>query len=164
MRLQDGTLLPADIIVTATGLSLAVAGKIAISIDGTPVHWPDHVYYKGCMFSGLPNLTMVFGYLNASWTLKADIVSRFTCRVINHMAANGAVMAQPTPGAGDGVADDAVFDFSSGYVQRALHLMPRNGTRAPWRINQDYLSDKRVLLKDPVDDGALVFSGAAPRG
>ncbi len=164
VRLTNGTLIPADIIVTATGLSLAVAGKIALGVDGKQVHWPDHVYYKGCMFSGLPNFTLVFGYLNASWTLKADIVSAYTCRVISHMAATGAVSATPTPAPDDGIADEAVFAFSSGYVQRALHLLPRNGIRAPWRINQDYLVDRRVLLKEPVDDGALVFSRNQPRG
>lgn len=161
IALEDGRELPADIIVTATGLKLAVAGKIAVSIDGQPVHWHDHYYYKGCMFSGIPNFTIVFGYLNASWTLKADIVSAYTCRLLARMDATGADMAVPELPPGGIAEAEAVFDFSSGYVQRALDQLPRNGSVAPWRLEQDYLGDRPLLLHGPIEDSVLAFRRVA---
>jgi cation diffusion facilitator CzcD-associated flavoprotein CzcO len=160
VKLTDGTVIPADIIVTATGLKLAVGGKVAVSVDGRPVRWNDHYYYKGCMFSNIPNLVTVFGYLNASWTLKADIVATWTCRVLRHMAATGAQAATPTLRPEDAADAEAVFDFSSGYIQRALDYLPRNGAQAPWKLNQDYLHDRGIMLNDPVEDGVLVFERA----
>jgi monooxygenase len=157
IRLKSGALLPADIIVTATGLRLAVGGKVAISLDGAPVRWKDHFYYKGCMFSNIPNLATVFGYLNASWTLKADVVSSYVCRVLRHMEATGARVATPTLRPEDAADADAVFDFSSGYIQRALDYLPRNGANPPWKLNQDYLYDRGIMLNDPVEDGVLIF-------
>ena len=159
IRLQSGETIPADIIITATGLRLAVAGKVAFEVDGKAVDWPQHYYYKGCMFSDIPNLSMVFGYLNASWTLKADIVSEFTCRVLNHMEATGNRIANPV--LDKRLEEDELFDFSSGYITRSMHELPRNSTAMPWKINQDYLFDRKVLLKEPVDDGVLRFSSPA---
>jgi cation diffusion facilitator CzcD-associated flavoprotein CzcO len=152
-------LLPADIVVTATGLRLSVAGKIAVSVDGKLVKWNDHFYYKGCMFSNIPNLAVVFGYLNASWTLKADVVATYACRVLRHLAATGTNTATPVLRPEDAADADAVFDFSSGYIQRALDTLPRNGAHAPWRLNQDYLLDRTIMLYDPIDDGVLNFTG-----
>jgi cation diffusion facilitator CzcD-associated flavoprotein CzcO len=160
VKLTDGCVIPADIIVTATGLKLAVGGKIAVSIDGIPVQWNDRFYYKGCMFSNVPNLAIVFGYLNASWTLKADGVSTYVCRVLRHMAATGTDVAMPTLRPEDAADADAVFDFSSGYIQRALDYLPRNGANPPWKLNQDYLADRGIMLNDPVDDGVLQFARA----
>jgi monooxygenase len=160
VRLADGTVIPADIIITATGLKLAVSGKIAVSIDGVPVKWNEHFYYKGCMFSNVPNLATVFGYLNASWTLKADVVSTYVCRVLRHMAATGTDVAMPMLRPEDAADADAVFDFSSGYIQRALDYLPRNGAKAPWKLNQDYLKDRGIMLNDPVEDGVLQFERA----
>ncbi len=160
VKLSDGTVVPADIIVTATGLKLAVGGKIAVSIGGAPVRWNERFYYKGCMFSNVPNLATVFGYLNASWTLKSDVVSTYVCRVLRHMAATETDVAMPTLRAEDAADAEAVFDFSSGYIQRALDYLPRNGTKAPWKLNQDYLFDRGILLNDPVEDGVLVFDRA----
>ncbi|WP_417611255.1 flavin-containing monooxygenase [Parasphingorhabdus sp.] len=157
IRLKSGETLDADVIVTATGLKLAVAGKVAFSVDGKPVRWPDHYYYKGCMFSDIPNLAIVFGYLNASWTLKADIVSEYVCRVINHMDATSTRIANPA--LGKELEQEELFDFSSGYLQRSLHELPRNSTEMPWKLNQDYLYDKNILLNDPIDDGVLRFYG-----
>lgn len=164
IQLKSGKHLDADIIITATGLKLAVAGKVAFSVDGQPIDWHQHFYYKGCMFSNVPNLSIVFGYLNASWTLKADIVSTYTCRVLNHMKQTGNDIAVPMLSDADARAADVVFDFSSGYVQRALNYLPRNGTTEPWRLNQDYLHDKQILLHAPVEDGVLQLSkaGRAP--
>lgn len=158
--LKSGRELPADIIVTATGLKLAVAGKIAFTVDGEAIDWHRHFYYKGCMFSNIPNMSIVFGYLNASWTLKADIVAAYTCRLLNHMAATGADIALPELSDADAKAAEVVFDFSSGYVQRALDYLPQNGLADPWRLNQDYLHDRGILLKGPIEDGTLRLAPA----
>ncbi|MEL7188960.1 MAG: NAD(P)/FAD-dependent oxidoreductase [Pseudomonadota bacterium] len=162
IRLKSGELLEADIIVTATGLKLAVAGKIAISHNGVPVDFAERFYYKGCMFSNLPNLAVVFGYLNASWTLRADINSDYICRVLNHMRATGTNVATPvlTPQAEAAIEEDDVFDFSSGYIQRSKHIMPRNSVDYPWRLNQEYVQDRKQMRDDPVDDGLLRFARA----
>ncbi|QIQ87040.1 NAD(P)/FAD-dependent oxidoreductase [Erythrobacter sp.] len=161
-RLTDGTLIEADIIITATGLRLAVAGKIAVSHDGEPVQFNERFYYKGCMFSNLPNLAVVFGYLNASWTLRADINSDYICRVLNTQREKGAEIVTPvlTPEAEAQIEEDDVFDFSSGYIQRSKHIMPRNAVRYPWRLNQDYLADRKQLKESPVEDGLLTFTRA----
>ncbi|KPP92891.1 NAD(P)/FAD-dependent oxidoreductase [Erythrobacter sp. HL-111] len=161
-RLTDGTLIEADIIVTATGLRLAVAGKIAVSLDGEPVAFNERFYYKGCMFSNLPNLAVVFGYLNASWTLRADINADYICRVLNLQRDKGAAIVTPvlTKEAEARIEEDDVFDFSSGYIQRSKHIMPRNAVRYPWRLNQDYLSDRKELKESPVEDGLLTFTRA----
>jgi cation diffusion facilitator CzcD-associated flavoprotein CzcO len=161
-RLTDGTLIEADIIVTATGLRLAVAGKIAVSLNGEPVQFNERFYYKGCMFSNLPNLAVVFGYLNASWTLRADINADYVCRVLNLQREKGTEIVTPvlTKEAEAQIEEDDVFDFSSGYIQRGKHIMPRNAVRYPWRLNQDYLSDRKELKDSPVEDGLLTFTRA----
>jgi len=158
LHLDTGEHLPADVIVKATGLKLAIAGKIALSCDGRPVHFPDHVPYKGAMLSNLPNLTLVFGYLNASWTLRADLVAAFTVRVLAHMAATGTTVATPVLAADHGLAPDDELAFSSGYLQRGWAIMPRNTRDRRWRLNHDYLADRAFLSRDPVDDGALRFA------
>lgn len=162
VRLTDGQFLPADIVVTATGLKLAVAGKIAISVDGEPVAFNQRFYYKGCMFSNLPNLAVVFGYLNASWTLRADINSDYVCRVLEHMRKTGATIATPvlTPEGEAAIVEDDVFDFSSGYIQRGKHIMPRNSVSYPWRLNQEYVADRKRMKNDPLTDGILTFTRA----
>lgn len=162
VRLTSGEFLEADIIVTATGLKLAIAGKIAISVNGEPVDFHERFYYKGCMFSNVPNLAVVFGYLNASWTLRADINSDFVCRVLNHMRATGTDIATPvlTPEAEAQIVEDDIFDFSSGYIQRGKHIMPKNSIEYPWRLNQEYLVDRKRMAEDPVDDGLLTFRRA----
>lgn len=163
VRLKDGTHIPADIVVTATGLKLAVAGKIAVSQDGAPVNFAERFYYKGCMFSNLPNFSVVFGYLNASWTLRADINSEFVCKVLNHMERVGANVADPVLAEDHGLEEDDLFDFSSGYIQRGKHIMPKSATTLPWRLNQDYRYDKKALATAPIDDGVLTFAKADGR-
>ncbi len=162
VRLTDGAFVLADIVVTATGLKLAVAGKIAISVDGVPVAFEQRFYYKGCMFSNLPNLAVVFGYLNASWTLRADINSDYVCRMLEHMRKTGATIATPvlTPEAEADIVEDDVFDFSSGYIQRGKHIMPRNSVAYPWRLNQEYVLDRKRMKDDPLLDGILTFTQA----
>ena len=157
VRLTDGTFLPADIVVTATGLKLAVAGKIAVSLDGRPVNFSEHFYYKGCMFSNLPNLAVVFGYLNASWTLRADINSDYVCRVLNAMRARGVDVAVPVLAADHGLEEDDIFDFSSGYIQRGKAIMPKNAVAYPWRLNQEYRLDRKRMANDPIEDGILAL-------
>jgi cation diffusion facilitator CzcD-associated flavoprotein CzcO len=157
VRLTDDRFLPADIAITATGLKLAVAGKIALSKEGQPIDLAQHFYYKGCMFSNVPNLAVVFGYLNASWTLRADINSDYICRVLNESKARGVDVAEPvlTPQAEAAIVEDDIFDFSSGYIQRSKHIMPRNAVAYPWRLNQEYVLDRKRMREEPVDDGLL---------
>ncbi|MDE2562161.1 MAG: NAD(P)/FAD-dependent oxidoreductase [Sphingomonadales bacterium] len=159
--LKDGRHLDADVIVTATGLKLAVAGKIAFSIDGAPIDFSQHFFYKGCMFSNVPNLALVFGYLNASWTLRADIDSDYVCRLLNHMKRTGTEVATPCLAADHGLVEDDIFEFfSSGYLQRARGSQPKNATEQPWRLNQDYVKDKPWLKASPIDDGVMRFGHA----
>lgn len=157
IKLKSGKTLPADVIVTATGLNIAVMGKIRISVDGKAVNFSEHFYYRHCMFSNLPNFSAVFGYLNASWTLRTNLVSQYICRLLNVMTAKGAQIAVPFLPEDHGLVEDNVFDFSSGYLERARHLMPKNAATMPWRLNQDYLQDRKDLAKLPIDDGILRF-------
>ena len=160
IRLKSGELLEADIIITATGLKMALAGKIDVSVNGEAVDFAKRFYYKGCMFSNLPNLAVVFGYLNASWTLRADVNSDYICRVLNHMRSTGTAIATPvmTPALEGQLEEDDIFDFSSGYIQRAKAIQPKSSTDFPWRLNQEYISDRKQMAKDPVDDGLLTFT------
>ncbi len=161
IRLKSGKLLEADIIITATGLKLAVAGKIAISQNGESVDFSQRFYYKGCMFSNLPNLSAVFGYINASWTLRADINSDFICRVLNEMRAKGTDIVTPvlSPEVEAQLEPEDIFaSFSSGYLQRARGLNPQNSTHYPWRLNQEYIADRKTMANDPIDDGILAFT------
>ncbi|MEO1922703.1 MAG: NAD(P)/FAD-dependent oxidoreductase [Sphingomonadaceae bacterium] len=160
IRLKSGELVEADIVITATGLKLAMAGKIDVSIEGEPVKFEERFYYKGAMFSNLPNLSAVFGYLNASWTLRADLVSEYTCRVLNRMAEKGADLATPVLPDDHGLEEDDIFDFSSGYIQRSKHIMPKNATAMPWRLNQEYVRDRKDMKTGAVEDGILAFGKA----
>lgn len=143
--------------VTATGLKLALVGKIKVSIEGEPVDFAQRFYYKGCMFSNVPNLAVVFGYLNASWTLRADINSDYVCRVLNEMEAKGVDIAMPVLPEDHGLEEDDIFDFSSGYIQRGKHIMPKNAVGYPWRLNQEYVLDRKQMREEPVDDGILAL-------
>jgi monooxygenase len=156
--LDDGTRLPADILVTATGLTLSLGGKVAVSIDGEPVRWEERWFYRSAMFSGVPNLAVVFGYLNASWTLRADMTATYACRVLHEMERQGADIALPLrPADGSPASVDPDFGFSSGYIRRAAALFPKSEERLPWRLNMDYLEDRRDLAMRPIADGLLAF-------
>ena len=156
--LQDGTRIAADCIVTATGLKLAVGGKIAVSVDGCPVNFGDHFWFRNCMFSNVPNLAAMFGYLNASWTLRVDVVASYLVRVIEQMKVWDARSVTPVMDEDAQPAEAGMFDgFSSGYLGRAGGITPRNAPDGPWRINQDYLADRRELAAAPVDDGILHY-------
>ena len=147
-------------IVTATGLKLCFGGKIAIAVDGRPVDFSKHYFYRNCMFSNVPNLAGVFGYLNASWTLRADIVSEYVCRVLNHMKATGADIATPVLEDPNSLTEENIFDFSSGYIQRSLHIMPKNADALPWRLNQHYVKDRVDMRTGEIADGVLTFTKA----
>jgi monooxygenase len=155
IHLASGKALDADILVTATGLELEVAGGIAVSLNGQPVDFSKTLSYKGVMFSGIPNLLSVMGYLNASWTLKADLVARYLCRLVAHMDQQG--LSECRPVISNTHAPEPPVDFSSGYFQRSMHLLPKQGQHPPWRLQQNYLKDLLLLRFAKVDDGVLNF-------
>ena len=138
-------------------------GKIAVSVNDEPVDFSQRYYYKGCMYSDLPNLAVVFGYINASWTLRADINSDYVCRLLREMRSRGADVVNPvmTPRIKANIVDENIFgDYSSGYLERAKDINPKNATEYPWRLNQEYVLDRKRMASDPIDDGILVFSKA----
>ena len=156
IRLRSGEELPADIVVAATGLEVQLAGGAEILVDGVRQDLSRSYTYKALMFSGVPNLIFTFGYTNASWTLKADLTSEWTCRLINHMAAKGYAAA--TPVAEADLEERPFVDFTSGYIRRALPLLPKQGHRSPWRLRQNYAFDMATLKLGRIEDGTLRFS------
>ena len=160
VRTASGRTLEADIVVVATGLEVNFLGDVAFTVDGARVDFAETHVYKSCMYEGVPNLVSVFGYTNSSWTLKADLISGYACRLLNFMHARGLVAATP-PRAPDETALP-FMDLTSGYVQRALARLPKQGAKPPWRINQNYLKDVRLLRFARIDDDVLQFARAAP--
>lgn len=158
IRLQSGQELPADVIVTATGLQLNVLADVRLSIDGAPVDLSQALVYKGMMYGGLPNLASTFGYTNASWTLKADLTAAYVCRLLNHMDRHGLAVCTPRHDAA--VRPEPFLSFTSGYVQRAVAMLPKQGDRKPWRLHQNYLLDLLTLGLGRVDDGVMDFAAA----
>ncbi|QAY79978.1 NAD(P)/FAD-dependent oxidoreductase [Sphingosinicella sp. BN140058] len=156
--LRSGERLPADIVVAATGLVVKLAGGIALSVGGTPIRTADKLVYKGMMLSDVPNLALAFGYTNASWTLKCDLTARTVCRLLNHMDRHGYTSCLPRL-RDPAMAREPLLDFTSGYVQRASAIMPKQGPRAPWRVHQNYLLDFAALRLRPVADEAMEFEG-----
>jgi len=156
IRLVSGAHLQADIVVTATGLQMKVFDGVDLSVDGKPLDLSRHFVYKGMMLDGVPNLMLTFGYTNASWTLKADLTSAFLCRLLRYMDRHGTPVA--TPRSDGGVDPQPLFEFTSGYVQRAAAGLPRQGARKPWRLYQNYLLDRLMLRHGRVDDGTLRFT------
>ena len=156
VELRSGEKLDADIVVTATGLELQAFGGAEIIVDDAPVALGDIMTYKGMMFEGLPNLIAVFGYTNASWTLRADLVNAYACRMINYLDEQG--YAAVTPVNDDpSMTHEPFLDFSSGYVTRATADLPKQGARQPWRHPQDYMRDIKSLRFSKIDDGVLRF-------
>ncbi|MDQ1660985.1 MAG: monooxygenase, partial [Blastococcus sp.] len=153
--LASGQHLEADVIITATGLNLLPMGGMSLSLDGERVDVSKTVSYKGMMISGVPNFTMVIGYTNASWTLKADLVNRYVCRLLNHLDEHG--YASATPVAPPEGADAPFLDLASGYVQRSLAELPKQGARTPWRLHQNYIRDVQLMRKGPLDDEGMTF-------
>lgn len=155
IKLTSGEELDADIVVTATGLEVKLFGGAALSVDGIPVHQPDLIAYKALMLSTLPNFAFTVGYTNASWTLKADLVAEYVCRLLSHMDEHGH--RQVVPVVGPEVKEQPFLDFDAGYVLRALDRVPKQGDREPWKLRQNYLYDVRTIRRGRIDDGALQF-------
>ena len=157
IRLKSGRELPADIVVTATGLVLQLYGGIDLVVDGRGVHPGERLSYKGLMLAGVPNFASVFGYINASWTLKADLICAYVCRLLNTMDRKG--MRQVTPRSGvEPAAARWVEHFNPGYIQRGSENWPKQGSRAPWRVHQNYIRDLLSLGWGRIDHQALEFS------
>ena len=159
MKLKSGAELDADIVVTATGLDLQFLGGMEVVVDGEVVKPRDELVYRGAMISGMPNLFFIFGYVNASWTLRADLVSDYACRLINYMGDEGYIVATPEP-VGDVGPTAPWLEFSSGYVQRAIDRFPKQGSVGPWQYHQNYTRDLREMKLGKLDDGVLRFKRA----
>jgi len=163
LLLKSGEAIEADIVVTATGLAMQLFGDITLSVDGAAVKPGEHYAYKGMMLDGVPNLVLAFGYTNASWTLKCDLTARWFCRLLNRMRRRGETVAvprlpDPAP------AREPMLEFTSGYVQRAVGLLPSQGPEAPWRVHQNYAKDLLALRFSRIDDGTLALSRGGASG
>lgn len=161
IQLESGRELEADLIVTATGLTLTVLGHVTFTIDGAPVDFAETVAYKGMMYSDVPNLAAAFGYTNASWTLKCDLTSQYVCRLLTHMQQTGT--RQCTARVSDPAMEfDRFVDLASGYIMRSVDLFPKQGKKTPWRTYQNYLRDLLALRYGGLEDGYMEFSNPKP--
>lgn len=157
IQLKSGKHLDADIIVSATGLNIQILGGIKATIDGQPLNTSQHMLYRGVMVSDVPNMAMIIGYINASWTLKVDIASEYICKLINHMDKNGYDQVIPQGDATELMEDTVMGSLSSGYIARAADVMPKQGKHAPWKVSNNYLADRKELKQASFDDGVLKF-------
>ncbi len=161
ITLASGEFLEADMVITATGFNMNVLGDIDFLVDGEAVDFSDVVTYRGIMFTGVPNLAYVFGYFRSSWTLRADLISDFVCRLLRHLESLGATMVTPALRPEDSTITLGPWvdpeNFNPGYLTRSLHLLPRQGDRDPWRLLHEYSVEKEVLPGADLDDGTLVF-------
>ena len=156
IELESGDRLEADLIVTATGLNLHPLGGMTLAVDGENVALPERMAYKGTMLGGVPNFAMALGYTNASWTLKCDLTSEYVCRLLNHMDERGYRQCMPVND--PSVAPEPIIDFNSGYILRSIEKFPKQGSRRPWRLYQNYPLDIFTLRYGNVDDGAMRFT------
>jgi len=158
IQLRSGDEIEADIVVTATGLELKTLGGVELTVDGTRVDLAESMSYKGMMYSDVPNLASCVGYTNASWTLKCDLTCQYVCRRLNHLEGSG--YRSCTPRINDtSVVREPWVDFTSGYVQRSLDRFPKQGSKAPWRLYQNYALDALSLRFGSLEDGAMQFGG-----
>lgn len=157
LLLKSGEHLPADIIVTATGLVMKLFSGMQLAIDGAPVEMRNTLVYKGMMFSDVPNLAFAVGYTNASWTLKCDFTAEYVCRLLNHMDQHDYSVCMPRVNDTD-IQPEPVIDFNSGYILRALHTLPRQGSKKPWRLHQNYVKDLSMMRYGRLEDGTMEFS------
>ncbi len=162
LRMESGEEIEADIVVSATGLNLVVLGEMVFSVDGEPIDFSRTWTYKGMMYSDVPNMVSTFGYINASWTLRADLTAEYVCRVLNHMDETKTSQCTPRLRESDRNMPERpwIDDFSAGYMQRSMDMFPRQGDREPWMNPQNYKADKKMIRKAPIDDGCLLFSEA----
>jgi len=156
--LKSGRTLDADIIITATGLQMKLISGMQLNVDGEPVNFPKTLVYKGMMFSDVPNLAFAIGYTNASWTLKCDLTSEYVCRLLNYMDQHEFAVCTPRVNEPN-IKQEPVIDFNSGYVLRALHSLPSQGSKPPWRLHQNYMKDLSMMRYGRVDDGTMEFKG-----
>jgi cation diffusion facilitator CzcD-associated flavoprotein CzcO len=161
IKLRSGRELDADVIVTATGLNLEFLGGMKLDVDGEEPEQGKLMIYRGMMLGEVPNLAFTIGYTNASWTLKADLVAEFACRLLNHMDANGYDVCVPRL-SDPSVTEEPIMDFSSGYVLRAIDQLPKQGSKEPWKLRQNYAVDLRTLRYGSLEDGAMTFSRRVP--
>lgn len=159
LLLKSGKTLEADIIVTATGLDLKLLGGIDFVIDGEILDLSKTISYKAMMFSDVPNLSLAFGYTNASWTLKCDLSNQYVCRLLNYMDEHGYDQCTPRQNDPNLELEDWL-DFSSGYIRRKMHTLPKQGTTKPWKLDQNYLTDRKIIGKGKIDDGVMEFRTA----
>jgi monooxygenase len=157
LKLASGAELEADLIVTATGLNMIPLGDVAIAVDGQDVQLAETLTYKGMMLSGVPNLAFAVGYTNASWTLKCELTCEYVCRLLNHMDEHGYQSCMPR-NRDPSVTEEPLVDFSSGYVLRAIDRFPKQGSKAPWRLYQNYARDLFLLRFGEIEDDAMEFS------
>ena len=162
IKLESGTILEADIVVTATGFNLCVLGDIAFVIDGKPLNFADTCTYRGIMYTGMPNMAWVFGYLRSSWTLRADLIAQFVCRLLNHMDEKEAAFVTPTLRQQDKDMPMRPFiepdNFNAGYLMRSMYLLPKQGDQNPWQMSQDYYLEKDEIPVCDLDDGTLHYT------
>ncbi len=157
MKLRSGQELAADIIITATGLNMKLMSGMQVIVDGKPVDLAKTLSYKGMMYSDIPNLASTFGYTNASWTLKSELIAQYVCRLLNYMDQHGYSSCTPRRPAGS-MSEAPAVSLTSGYVQRAIHTFPRQGARKPWKMYQNYLRDLVSLRFSSLNDGAMEFT------
>ena len=160
--LASGRTLAADIVVSATGLKMRLMGGARLSVDGIGVDPGTRLLYRGAMLEDVPNFALAVGYTNASWTLKCDLTARFVSRLLNHMARRGLAVVRPVAN-GHAAADTGMLDLQSGYIRRSAALLPKQGTRAPWRTHQNYIRDLWAFRTGRIDDGVLRFERRRPR-
>jgi monooxygenase len=161
ITLASGRELLADIVVTATGLNLLMLGGMELEVDGEKVDLAEKVVYKGAMLGGVPNMAMALGYTNASWTLKADLISEYVCRLLRYMDEHGYVRCTPVE-PDPNIPREPVLNLKSGYVMRSIDRLPKQVDRAPWRLNQNYALDIGLFRRGEIADGGLEFSPGAP--
>jgi monooxygenase len=161
IELESGRELEADVVVTATGLNLLFLGGMRIEVDGEELDQAKVLAYKGMMLADVPNLAFTIGYTNASWTLKADLVAEYLCRLLNYMDSNGYDACAPHL-SDPSVTEEPLLDFSSGYVLRAVAELPKQGSKEPWKLRQNYAVDLRALRYGALEDGAMTFSRSVP--
>ena len=157
IELESGRVLPADIVVSATGLDVLFMGGMQLTVDGEEVDVAHRLAYKGMMLEGVPNMAMGVGYTNASWTLKCELTCDYVCRLLNRMRAEGMTKAEPV-NRDPSIEATPLLDLNSGYVVRAADRMPKQGSRHPWRVHQSYLKDYRVMKRGDLVDDQLVLS------
>jgi monooxygenase len=160
IKLKSGAELEADVVITATGLNLLFLGGMRISIDGEEPDLARALTYKGMMLSDFPNFAYTLGYTNASWTLKADLTSEYICRLLNHMDAGGYRVCTPQV-SDSSITEEPLLDFNSGYVLRSIDQLPKQGSKEPWKLRQNYPVDLRMLRHGPIADGTMRFSNPA---